>query len=281
MTARRHGEAVCRDGAVLRYLTAGAGPPVVLLPGWSLTAQTFAAQLDDLGRQWRVIAVDHRGHGRSSAPPTGYHLHRLAADLHDLLAAAGLVDVHLLGHSMGAAVIWSYLELFGAERLRSLVFVDQMPCALRNPRWTDEQAAQAGATMDAAGLYAFTDLLRGPGPDPRIGFLTDTTSPGLPAERLRWLAEQATMFDRRLAADLLFDVATHDWRSLIGHIDMPTLVIAGDSVNVPVVSQVWIHQQIRGSRFVRIAGIDGGTHFPFWENPGAFNAALGAFLQAV
>lgn len=277
----RSSETVCGDGALIRHVEAGAGDPVVLLPGWSQSADSFAAQLTSLAGSWRVVAVDHRGHGRSSTPPTGYHLHRLAADLHDVLVAHELADVHLLGHSMGAAVIWSYLELFGAERLRSLVFVDQMPCALRNPAWSDEQAAVAGATMDAAGLFGFTDLLRADGDDPRPGFLADVTSPGLARQRLQRLAEQSVTFARSLAADLIFDVATHDWRSLLGHVDLPTLVIAGDSVNVPLASQRWIHQQIRGSGFAVVPGVDGGTHFPFVENPVAFDAALTGFLGRV
>ncbi|WP_308124152.1 alpha/beta fold hydrolase [Mycolicibacterium xanthum] len=279
MSGLRSGETVCGDGALIRHLESGAGTPVVLLPGWSQPAQSFESQLRSLSDRWRVVAIDHRGHGRSSTPPIGYHLHRLAADVHDVLTTHDLDGVHLLGHSMGAAVVWSYLELFGTERLRSLVFIDQMPCALRNPGWTDDEAADAGATMDPAGLFEFTDLLRGQGPDPRGGFLSDVTSPGFPAERLAWLAEQNGLFDRRYAADLIFDVATHDWRALIPHIELPTLVIAGGSVNVPLASQRWIHRRVGGSRFACVTGSGGGTHFPHLENPSAFDTAVVAFLE--
>lgn len=281
MSRPRPGETVCGDGTVIRHLEAGAGPPVVLLPGWSQTARGFAAQLESLSGSWRVLAVDHRGHGRSSTPPAGYHLHRLAADLREVLTAQHLDDVHLVGHSMGAAVIWSYLELFGTERLRSLTLVDQMPCALRRPGWSDGEAAEAGATMDAAGLFAFTDLLYGDGPDPRADFLSDVVSPGLSPARLADLITQSATFDRGHAADLIFDVATHDWRALIPRIELPTLVVAGDSVNVPITSQRWIHRQIRGSRWACVPGVRGGTHFPFLESPADFDVALAAFLRAV
>lgn len=272
------GETVCADGTVIRHLEAGDGPPLVLLPGWSQTAQTFSRQLTTLSRSWRALAVDHRGHGHSSAPAVGYHIHRLAADLREFLVARALDRVHLLGHSMGCAVIWSYLELFGNDRLASLVLVDQMPCALRNPGWTDAQALEAGATMDAAGLFAFTDLLRGEGVDPRAEFLAEVTSPGITPADLDCLVEQSLTLDRRHAADLIFDVATHDWRSLIPHIELPTLVIAGDSVNVPIASQRWISRQVPGARFARVDGRRGGTHFPFLENPDAFDAAVSSFL---
>lgn len=81
MTAVHTGETICADGTVIRHLEAGAGQPLVLLPGWSQTSQTFAGQLRTLSQSWRVVAVDHRGHGESSTPDVGYHLHRLAADL--------------------------------------------------------------------------------------------------------------------------------------------------------------------------------------------------------
>jgi non-heme chloroperoxidase len=280
VTAVQTRQTRCSDGAVIHHREAGQGPGLVLLPGWSQTAQTFAGQLNALSGRWRVVAIDHRGHGDSSTPAVGYHLHRLAADLRAVLIAHDLDDVHLLGHSMGCAVIWSYLELFGNDRLSSLVLVDQMPCALRNPAWTDEEALEAGATMDFAGLFAFTDLLRGDGPDPRSSFLADVTSPGIDPEQLAWLTEQSLTLDRRHAADLIFDVATHDWRTLIPRIDLPTLVIAGDSVNVPIASQEWMGRQLPRARFARVAGRHGaGTHFPFLENPAQFDATVSAFLQ--
>ena len=278
MTAARTGRTVCTDGTVITHREAGQGSGLVMLPGWSQTAQTFDGQLAALSRNRRVVAIDHRGHGDSSAPDVGYHIHRLAADVRDVLIAHDLDHIHLLGHSMGCAVIWSYLELFGGDRLASLVLVDQMPCALGNPTWTDGESLEAGATMDFDGLFAFTDLLRGDGPDPRPGFLADVTSPGIEPHQLSWLIEQSLAFDRRHAAELIFDVATHDWRSLMPHIHLPTLVIAGDSVNVPIASQRWMRRQIPEARFARVAGRGGGTHFPFLEHAAAFNATVSAFL---
>lgn len=273
---------MCADATVIHYVEAGAGAPLVLLPGWSQSAQTFGSQLTALSRSWRVLAIDHRGHGASSVPAAGYHVHRLAADLHDVVLALDLERVHLLGHSMGCAVIWSYLELFGSERLASLVLVDQMPCALRNPAWTDAEALQAGATMDFAGLFAFTDALRDlAGVDPRGRFLADVTSAGISLGQLGWLRSQSETFDRGHAADLIFDVATHDWRALLPHIDLPTLVVAGDSVNVPLASQNWISEQIPGAQFVCVRTPHGGTHFPFLENPETFNAVVAEFLGQV
>lgn len=268
------------DGTTLRHREAGDGPPVVLLPGWSQTAALFGHQIRSLAGGHRVLALDHRGHGRSDAPPAGYHLQRLAADLRAVLDAHVDGPVHLVAHSAGCAVAWSYLELFGSTGVASLVLVDQMACALRNPSWDDATAADAGATMDADGLFAFTDLLRGDGDDPRPGFLEQVTSPGIDPAVLAWLVEQDLTFDRTHAAELIFDVATHDWRPALPGIDVPTLVVSGDSVNVPMASQRWLAGQIPGARFAAVPAPGGGTHFPFLEAPAAFDDVVVGFLGA-
>lgn len=277
----RRREVGVAEGVTLHTLEAGEGPPVVMLPGWSQTAEMFREQLAGLSGSRRVIAVDHRGHGRSPAPAGGYRVHRLAADLEQLLQACDLDRVDLLAHSMGVGVAWAYLDLFGPRRISSLVLVDQMPRALREPSWSDEQAEEAGATMDAAGLFEFIAGLREPdGERMRRNFLITVTSDGIGGDELEWMAEQDAAFPRRHAADLIFNNAVQDWRDLIPGIRRPTLVIAGDSVNVPVRSQRWIHEQIPDSALAVVRGRGGGTHFPFLESPDEFNGQVEGFLAA-
>lgn len=272
------GETTVGEGVTLRWLRAGRGPDLVLLPGWSQTAALFDRQIDALSDSHRVTALDHRGHGESDTPDVGYHVHRLAADLHELLEAEGIEGVRLLAHSAGCAVAWAYLELFGDDRLAALVFVDQMPCALRDPVWDDATAARAGASMEAAGLFDFLGAMRGDGSDPRIDFVHGVTSDGIDAADLDRIVEQNQTFDRHRAADLIYDVATHDWRRHMAKIGLPTLVISGDSPNVPEPSQRWISEQIPGARYQVIEGATGGSHYPFIESADTFNAAVEHFL---
>lgn len=269
------------DGVTLHTLEAGAGPPLVMLPGWSQTAEMFREQLAGLSGLRRAIAVDHRGHGRSPAPAGGYRVHRLAADLEQLLRRLELDRVDLLAHSMGSSVAYAYLDLFGSERISSLVLVDQMPRALREPGWTNEQAEEAGSTMDSAGLFEFLAGLRAAdGEQLRVDFLHTVTSAGIEPELLEWMAEQNARFPRREAAELIFNNAVQDWRGLIPGIRPPTLVVSGDSVNVPLRSQRWIDEQIVGSELAVIRGPVGGTHFPFLESPAEFNERVAAFLES-
>lgn len=93
------------------------------------------------------------------------------------------------------------------------------------------------------------------------------------------MAEQNAHFPRAQATDLIFSNATLDWRDLIPQIRLPTLVVAGDSVNVPLPSQRWIHDRIAGSELAVIPAPNGGTHFPFLESPEEFNRRVSDFLS--
>lgn len=182
---------------------------------------------------------------------------------------------------MGVSVACAYLDLFGPGRISSLVLVDEMSRALREPGWSDGEAEEAGATMDAPGLFEFLAGLRAPdGERLRVDFLHAVTSDGIEPELLDWMAEQNATFPRAEAADLIFNNAVQDWRDLIPTIRARTLVVAGDSVNVPLRSQRWVHQQIAGSELAVVRGREGGTHFPFLESPEEFNRRVSDFLAA-
>jgi pimeloyl-ACP methyl ester carboxylesterase len=108
---------VTSDGVQLSYIRQGSGRPIVLIHGWSQCAEEFKHQIEPLSARYDVIAVDQRSHGESQKVSYGLKISRLSKDLYDLLAELDLNEVALLGHSMGAAVIWCYIDLFGPERL--------------------------------------------------------------------------------------------------------------------------------------------------------------------
>jgi pimeloyl-ACP methyl ester carboxylesterase len=97
----------------LRYWEAGAGRALVMLPGLGHAASLYKYQLEGLCDEFRVIALDPRGHGESDKPEAGYNYHTLAKDLDGFLRALDLNDVTILGHSGGCKIILTYLELYG------------------------------------------------------------------------------------------------------------------------------------------------------------------------
>ena len=75
------------DGVRLHYLEAGAGKPLILVHGFSQSAEQFKFQIEGLRDRYRVIALDLRGHGESEKPNFGLKIHRLAEDLREALVA--------------------------------------------------------------------------------------------------------------------------------------------------------------------------------------------------
>ena len=116
------------DGVRLAYEVRGlGGPTVVLIHGWSGSRRYFDLNVEHLAQSCRVVLVDLRFHGDSDKPEWGFHVARLAADLNDLLSQTwiGATKPALLGTSLGCAVIWSYVELYGQASVSKLIFVDQ------------------------------------------------------------------------------------------------------------------------------------------------------------
>lgn len=107
----------------LYYEIHGVGPPLVLLNGaldtiesdWGLHLPAFAAH-------FRVLAYDHRGHGRSTNPSGRFESYaQLADDCEALLDALGIANAHFCGFSDGAVTLLT-LALRRPQRVRSLIF---------------------------------------------------------------------------------------------------------------------------------------------------------------
>jgi pimeloyl-ACP methyl ester carboxylesterase len=125
------------DGEKLVYqhhgsFDASSKSVIILLHGFTGSSLYFERNFQGLSEHHLVIALDLRGHGLSSKARHGYHVARLAADLRDLLTT-GLRDKYPdaqyigVGCSLGAAVLWTYSELFSSSDFRGMIFVDQAP----------------------------------------------------------------------------------------------------------------------------------------------------------
>src|ERR1700730_4546977 len=78
---------------------------VLLVHGFTADSSDWIWQIPHLASAYRVIAVDLRGHGRSSAPPDGYGPVSLAEDLAGLIDYLGVGQVVAIGHSLGGLVV--------------------------------------------------------------------------------------------------------------------------------------------------------------------------------
>src|SRR6187431_360476 len=118
------------NGVQIRYVEQGAGPPVILLHGYTGTLDRhFVANgvLANIAKDHRAIAMDLRGHGKSGKPhdPKAYG-DELARDVIRLLDHLKIQRAHIVGYSLGA-VIAGRLVTTNPARLASVAFIGHHP----------------------------------------------------------------------------------------------------------------------------------------------------------
>jgi pimeloyl-ACP methyl ester carboxylesterase len=268
------------DGVELSYHDGGGdGAPLVMLHGWGQTQRMFHHQVRGLSPAHRVITLDQRGHGVSDKPHHGYRIARLAHDVLELLDHLRLDRVDALGWSMGVSVWWSFIDQYGTGRIRRFVAVDQ-PSAVAAVPWMDaEEQAQCGAIFGVDGLLQLGAALNGPeSAKVCADFVHSMFSGDTDPEILAFVDAQITATPPYAGVPLLFDHCAQDWRDVLPRIDVPTLVLGCEGSHVSPSSQRYIAEKIPGAQ-LHIFPVDvASSHFPFLENPAAFNAVVEKFL---
>jgi len=269
------------DGCDLDYRVDGpadAAQTLVLLHGWSQSRAMFDRALPALSRDLRVVTYDQRGHGESGKPDHGARIARLAADLRELLDHLEIGAAHVGGHSMGASVLWSFIDMYGTARIRSLIVVDQPSACVVLPWMTAAEGAEAGAILDFPGAEGFVRAIAEDDRATRDGFLKSMLTPDIPADDLAWLGTENLKLPARWGARLLLDHVMQDWRDVLPRIDVPALVLAGEVSHAAPESQRWTAEHIPGARLRTFDKTEGGSHFPFFEEPAAFCQEVSAFV---
>jgi 2-succinyl-6-hydroxy-2,4-cyclohexadiene-1-carboxylate synthase len=148
------------NGVHLNVDVAGAGPPLVLLHGFTGSAAGWAPHIEEFARRMRVVAIDLLGHGGSDAPLewSRYRIERSAADVLAVLDRLGIDGASVLGYSMGGRLAL-FLSTVAPERIRALILVSASP-GFRHPAERRARAAQDADLADAIerdGVAAFVD----------------------------------------------------------------------------------------------------------------------------
>ena len=107
----------------MRYYAWGEGPPLAFVPGLSDTERSFLLPVARLASDFRCIAYDRRGHGRSDQPDGGYDYSTLADDLEAVLAHYDVRDAVVVAHSMAGGEAVRHLTRHGTGRVARLVLV--------------------------------------------------------------------------------------------------------------------------------------------------------------
>ncbi|HEU4362318.1 MAG TPA: alpha/beta hydrolase [Mycobacterium sp.] len=282
------------DGTPLHAQVFGPadGYPIVLAHGITCALRVWGHQITDLATDYRVIAYDHRGHGRSGVPRRGgYSLNHLASDLDAVLEATlepGERAV-IAGHSMGGIAISAW-----SERYRDRVARRADGVALINTTTGDllrhVELLQLPPLLQRARIHAARQILMAFGAVPIVG---PATVPFRQALAMLAVGPEA---DPEIAA-LVYELFTstpaasrgHWVRTLVNslgpsHIDLqgltvPTLVIGSTRDRLlPMVASHRIAAAAPNlTRFVEL----GGGHCSILEHPGMVTRELRDLIESV
>src|SRR5271167_3490499 len=111
------------DGLKLHYLTAGHGPAVILLHGYTQTSRMWRPIIPLLAAKFTVIAPDLPGIGDSAIPESGLDMKNAAIRIHTLVKSLGFEKARVVGHDIGLMVAYAYAAQFPAET-EKLALVD-------------------------------------------------------------------------------------------------------------------------------------------------------------
>ena len=123
------------DGTKLHYIEEGSGDPIVFIHGWYANSHYFRMAAEKLKGTYRCLRYDQRGWGLSDSPVRERTIDRLVLDLREFIEHLDLNNVCLVGHSMGALVIYGYIERFGCEYLSSVMLMDMSPKPVPDKDW--------------------------------------------------------------------------------------------------------------------------------------------------
>lgn len=258
----------------LNTIDQGAGLPVVLLHGFPLAHSMWRFQIEALAENYRVIAPDLRGFGKSPIEPNaaaaGVSMEAYADDVACLLDALGVTEpVVLGGFSMGGYIAMQFVRRH-RDRLAGLMLLDTKAAAdsppavqtrLKMAENVEGWGAAHVARLMTPKMYAAKTITRKPEIVAEFEDMVSQTDPVAIAAAQRGMAARV------------------ESQTLLPTLEVPVLYVVGqeDQISPPEEMQT-MAESTPNSTYVEIA--DAGHMSPM-ENPAEVNAALAGFLGGV
>jgi 3-oxoadipate enol-lactonase len=222
-----------------------AGEPLLLGGSLGTTLAMWEPQLPALTRTHRVIRFDHRGHGRSPAPPGPYTLDDLGGDVLALMDRLGLQRASYVGLSLGG-MVGQWLAINAPERIARLTLISTSAHMPPPEGWHERAAAVRRASTTAV----IADAVLG-----------RWFTPGFAERRPQVVAHYRGMVSASPPdgyAACCEAIAAMDLRAGLGRIAAPTLVLVG--AQDPSTPPPHAETIARGVPGARLEVLDPGAH---------------------
>ncbi|KAI5194422.1 alpha/beta-hydrolase [Aureobasidium subglaciale] len=294
------------DGCQIAFQDVGDKtlPVLILLHGFTGSSEVFQRNIPTLSKHFHVIAPDLRGHGASGKPRHGFHVFRLAMDLHNLLGHLNITQsstVRCIAGSLGCSILWSFAELFGTDMFSHMIWIDQAPMQnyASDGSWGSAEgnrgmnSASAVANLKATLKYDPDSVYRGTIAG-CLGYRSHPVADESVSDEVRDADEEFFLAIARKGnaewyGNLMADHTALDWRQSIveqfgGRAEHKTnvLVIATDRSGCfpalgPLAAVDFANAKASTPRARGIV-IEWGGHWCYWEDSERFNRLALDFL---
>jgi pimeloyl-ACP methyl ester carboxylesterase len=257
------------DGARIAYRDSGSGTPIVLLHGLMAHGGFFQGQAA-LAEDFRIIAVDLRGHGASRADDDLPSVERMAADVAELAEALGLDGAIGVGWSLGATILWHVLSGPAASRFAGAVVVDMTARVRNDAEWDLGLSPEA---CEARGLAISSDFETFALAAGQAIF----AQPVAPEHRALadWASLEFARNDAGAIGAVWASLVRQDVRALLTAIDHPTLIVHG--AQSTLYGDDTADHLVAALPDARAIRFDRSGHAPHLEEPELFNRTLKEF----
>lgn len=253
------------DQTNIDYHDYGSGQPVILIHGFGGIAEIWTGQINDLiTHGYRVIVYDQRNHGNSKTKnPTNIRL--LIDDLAEIINLLNLDNPFLIGHSMGAAVIYGFLQFYPQIKIKGAICIDQSPKMLSNEHWKY-------GYLDVTETNYSEKLFEKRKVHETLHGLDDTVWQKYHDAKIQ---KEVTSIDN---SHLLLSHVQADWRNSLLQAKIPLLLVAAKQS--PYFDYHYaIEMQKNNSKYIEVKLVNNSGHDIQAEVPNVFNEIMLIFLK--
>ena len=248
----------------INYEISGQGQPILFIHGLGSSLRDWELQVPFFAKQYRVVAFDVRGHGRSDKPPGPYSIRQFAADAAGLIRALDIAPAHIVGISLGGMIAFQ-LATDAPDLVRSLVIVNAAPEFVARTAKERFQVLQRKLIVRLLGMRKMGEVL-----GKRLFIKPEQ------ADLRRTFADRWADNDRRAYRDAMLSILGWSVAHRLGTIRCPALVIAADEDYTPVSVKEAYAARMQNAE---LAVIRDSRHATPVEWPQQFNETAAEFLS--